>query len=189
MHPPICQRVLLQFNDNVKLIQGLKVMEGQFIPAWAVICKYTGMVMTKKMMNKESLYVVEIDKTTTIDATKEGNVIKYIDHTCKDFNMVFISVPAGSKDRVFVRSIKPIQEHEFLSLHYGSYYHKFFPHCLCETCCPKIFLIDIKVIVNESNCPRLNNGYVLSIPIGTFLTCSKVVFLISVCKTTLQPDQ
>ena len=129
--------VATQFEDNGKPIKGLKVIEGEFIPAWAVIGEYTGGVMAKKVMNKESRYVVEVSKRTIIDAEKEGNVTRFINHRCKDYNLVFVPVRAGSKDTVFIRSIKPIQGNEFLSIHYGTDYRDFFPVCLCQTCCPE----------------------------------------------------
>ena len=73
---------------------------------------------------------------TFIDAENEGNCTRFINHRCQDFNAVLIPVRIGSQDTVFVRSIKPIQENEFVSIHYGSNYRKFFQYCLCETCSP-----------------------------------------------------
>lgn len=124
-----------QFNNNGEPIRGLKVREGCSIPGWEVIGEYTGTV-TKRRKNKDSQYIVEIDNFTFIDAENEGNCTRFINHRCQDFNAVLIPVRIGSQDTVFVRSIKPIQENEFVSIHYGSNYRKFFQYCLCETCSP-----------------------------------------------------
>jgi len=93
-----------------------------------------GIIWTKKMRDKESRYIVEVNKSTIINAAKEGNLIRYINHWCIDFNTIFVPVRAGTKDTVFVRSIKLIRENEFLSVHYGLNYLDFFPVCLCDTC-------------------------------------------------------
>jgi hypothetical protein len=113
---------------------GLKVMKGHIIPAWAVIGEYTGTVTTRGRENKHSDYIVEVDNRTLIDAEKEGNVTRFINHRCKDFNAVFIPVRSCSTNTIFVRSIKPINENEFVTINYGSSYLRFFKRCLCESC-------------------------------------------------------
>jgi hypothetical protein len=108
-----------------------------FFPAWDVIGEYTGKVEKGKMKNKNSQCIVEIDKTMFIGTEIEGNCTRFINHRCNDFNAAIILVRTGSIDTVFVCSFKPIQDNEFVSIHYGSNYSNFFERCLCETCCPK----------------------------------------------------
>ena len=128
--------VAKQFDTDGESSRGLKVRRGCLIPAWAVIGEYTGKLVGRGRKNKNSQYIVEIDKTTHIDARKEGNCTRFINHRCKDFNAVLVPVQTNTTDTVFVRSIKQIQENEFVTIHYGSDYIQFFEHCLCESCCP-----------------------------------------------------
>ena len=86
--------------------------------------------------NKDSQYIVEIGKAMFIDAEKEGNCTQFINHRCKDFNAAIIPVRTVSMNTVFVHSIKPIKENEFVSINYGSNYSDFLGR-LCEICCPK----------------------------------------------------
>jgi hypothetical protein len=126
-----------QFRVAGGSIRGLKVMKGAFIPAWSVIGEYTGKVVRRGRQNQDSEYVAEIDDSTYIDAEREGNCTRFINHRCKDFNAVLIPVRAYSTDTVFVRSVKAIKENEFVTINYGENYKLFFKRCLCESCCHK----------------------------------------------------
>jgi hypothetical protein len=125
-----------QVDTNGESSWGLKMRRGCFIPAWAVISEYTGKLARRGRKNKNSQYIVEIDKATHIDARKGGNCTRFINHRCKDFNAVLVPVQTHTTDTVFVCSIKQIQENEFMTIHYRSDYIQFFEYCLGESCDP-----------------------------------------------------
>lgn len=82
-----------QFDNNGDTIWGLTLRgrQGYFIPAWAVLGKHMGKVVKGERNNKDSQYIVEINKTMFIDTEKGGSCTWFINHRCKDLNASHLS--------------------------------------------------------------------------------------------------
>jgi hypothetical protein len=121
-----------QYEGRGIVMKGLKVREGETIPAWGVIGEYTGAIVNKKNWNENSLYIFEVPKSICIDAEKEGNATRFINHACTHPNACFICVRTEGHDTVYVRAIKEIKGGQFISIDYGRNF-KCNP-CLCDDC-------------------------------------------------------
>jgi hypothetical protein len=95
-----------QYKGRGIVMKGLKVRDGETIPAWGVIAEYTSAIVDKKDLNEDSLYIFEVPKSICIDAEKEGNAMRFINHACKNPNACFICVCTEGQDTVYVRAIK-----------------------------------------------------------------------------------
>jgi SET domain-containing protein len=113
-------------------ILGLKAVD--FIPQWAVLGEYTG-VVKRNDSNSKSVYLVEIGGTNmSIDAEHEGNHLRYVNHRCINFNTVMMTVYNKGVGTVYFRTIKSIASGEFISINYGPHAKRFFKTCMCMDC-------------------------------------------------------
>jgi hypothetical protein len=70
--------VAKQHAKDGDTIQGLKMREEHFIPERGEIGEYTGTVV--RGWRNKAFNIVQIDKSMHIDAEKEGNCKRYINH-------------------------------------------------------------------------------------------------------------
>jgi SET domain-containing protein len=80
----------------------------------------------------DSDYIVQVARGKYIDARNEGNLLRFINHRCKNPNAVFISVRREGIESVFVKAIKRIEGGQFISIDYGRTYK--ITDCKCLDC-------------------------------------------------------
>jgi hypothetical protein len=123
-----------QYKGRGQQMKGLKVIEGETIPAWGVIGEYTGTMLKTLPKRSKSEYVFQVSETMFIDAEMEGNSMRFINHSCRP-NAAYISVTTEGHDTAYVRAIKEIKGGEFISVDYGPTFDM--PNCLCDHCWEK----------------------------------------------------
>jgi hypothetical protein len=71
-----------QYKGRGQMMKGLKVRDGESIPAWGVIAEYTGTILKKVPKTNKSHYIFQASKTMFIDAEKERNSMRFINCIC-----------------------------------------------------------------------------------------------------------
>jgi len=112
---------------------GLGLYAGEGIPKNACIIEYTGRTISKEEeMTSRSRYLFSVNRNKTIDGAERSNTARYINHSCKPNAEIEIY-----KGRVYVFSLRPINEGEAITYDYGKEYcdEYFTKHgCKCDSC-------------------------------------------------------
>jgi len=114
----------------------------QYIPKGTRIIEYIGKKITKKQAQlraieqeqaaqtagEGSVYIFELNKRYDLDGNTPDNIAKYINHSC-DPNCEAVL----DKGRIWIESIRPIEEGEELFFDYGYDMEHFMDHpCRCQ---------------------------------------------------------
>lgn len=112
---------------------GLGLFAGEDIPKGVDVIEYVGRLLSvEEAETSKSRYLFEITKKKTIDGKPKINKAGYINHSCAP--NCETEIRSG---RVYIRSIKSIQEGEELTYDYGEEYVDEFikPYgCKCPKC-------------------------------------------------------
>ena len=114
--------------------RGLFTLES--IPKARCVAEYTGRVISpREEYTSRSKYLFEVTKKITIDGNIQGNLARYINHSCKPNCEIEIY-----RGHVYVMSKRPIKPEEELTYDYDTEY--FNTHirpkgCKCEACLKK----------------------------------------------------
>ena len=97
---------------------GLGLYAGERVPKNACIIEYVGRTISKEEEEKSrSRYLFTVSRNKTIDGTDRKNIARYINHSCKPNAEAVIH-----KGRIYIFSIKPIEEGDAISYDYGKEY-------------------------------------------------------------------
>lgn len=144
-----CRNRVLQNRSRVQLMvtrakskSGWGVRAMQFIPAGTFVCEYLGSVISDpvvaEVMGMEydadhesylfdlDAYNIPDDLMLTVDPSHEGNISKYINHSC-DPNLIQISVGTVNSQRfhrIGFFALRDIYPNEELGFHYGYEFEK-----------------------------------------------------------------
>ena len=106
------------------------------IPKDAFIIEYVGEVIDKTQLQSrqaeylelEFSYLMQLDSMHVIDATKKGNISRFINHRC-DPNACAEKWIVNGKQRIGIFSCQPIKQGEEITIDYGD--DGMFEQCFC----------------------------------------------------------
>lgn len=115
------------------------------IPKNTPIIEYVGYVLTEEQYKKSynstdklPVYVIEIrfnKKKLYIDSGKYGNVSRYINHCCYNYNTIFKTMTERNEKVMVVVTTRTVKiGEEILTTYGGDYFSDKDRKCLCEYC-------------------------------------------------------
>jgi predicted PilT family ATPase len=100
--------------------------------------EYLGEVINQEMhnsreMKKRNAYVFYIHKDRYVDAERMGNMMRFINHSCKPNALAHLIYVKGEA-KVVITTMKKIQSGEEISINYGDDYIMHRGKCQCDNC-------------------------------------------------------